>query len=178
MGILLASNLVYGKDLYIVTNDAPGTSRKEDNKLDGDRASFTELPRLRLESASFQARGKEGAMSIIHRLFSLFVLFLCLNAWGESPQKEIKYVPVKPTSPASGQEMYTAYCAVCHGREGLGNGPAAEALKVAPTDLTILARRNGNHYPYNHVMSAITGDLHLAVHGSKEMPVWGGLFWG
>lgn len=117
-------------------------------------------------------------MSIIRRVFSLFVLFLCLNALGESAQKQIKYVPVRPTSPASGQQMYNAYCAVCHGRDGRGNGPAAEALKVPPTDLTILARRNGNHYPYDRVMSAITGDAHLPVHGAKEMPVWGGLFWG
>jgi len=114
----------------------------------------------------------------IRRLSSLFLLFICLNAWGESPLKQIKHVPVKPTSPASGQEMYTAYCAVCHGREGRGNGPAAEALKVRPTDLTILAKRNGNNYPYDRVMSAIEGDIRLPVHGSKEMPAWGGLFWG
>ena len=114
----------------------------------------------------------------IRRVFSLFVLLLCLNAFGESPQKQIKYVPVRPTSPASGQQMYTAYCAVCHGTDGKGNGPAAEALKVPPTDLTILARRNGNNYPYDRVMSAIAGDVHFPVHGSKDMPVWGSLFWG
>jgi mono/diheme cytochrome c family protein len=113
----------------------------------------------------------------IRRVFSLVVLFLCLAAFGESRQKQIKYVPVKPMSPASGQEMYTAYCAVCHGKEGKGNGPAAEALKVPPPDLTILASKNGNNYPYDRVMSAIAGDVRLARHGSKEMPVWSGLFW-
>ena len=60
-------------------------------------------------------------------------------------------MPVKPTSPASAQEMYTAYCAVCHGKDGKGNGPAAEALKVPPPDLTILARKNENNYPYDRV---------------------------
>jgi mono/diheme cytochrome c family protein len=73
--------------------------------------------------------------------------------------------------------MYTAYCAVCHGRDGKGNGPAAEALKVPPADLTILARRNGNKYPSDHVRSAIEGDVRLPAHGSKEMPAWGALFW-
>ncbi|MBZ5572099.1 MAG: cytochrome c [Acidobacteriia bacterium] len=46
-------------------------------------------------------------------------------------------------SPASGQQMYSAYCAVCHGNDGKGGGPAAEALKVPPPDLTVLARKNG-----------------------------------
>ena len=114
----------------------------------------------------------------IRRVFSLLVLFLCLAAFAESQQRQIKYVPVKPTSPASAQEMYTAYCAVCHGKDGKGNGPAAEALRVAPPDLTILARRNENNYPYDRVKSAIVGDVRLPSHGSKEMPVWGELFWG
>src|ERR1035437_2734444 len=109
----------------------------------------------------------------IRRVFSLVVFFLCFAAVGESQQREIKYAPVKPTSPASGQEMYTTYCAVCHGKDGKGNGPAAEALKVPPPDLTTLARKNDNSYPSDRVRSAIAGD----VRGSKEMPVWGELFW-
>ena len=113
----------------------------------------------------------------IRRVFSLVVLFLSLAAFGESQQKQIKHVSVKATSPASGQEMYTAYCAVCHGKEGKGNGPAAEALKVPPPDLTILARKNDNSYPYGRVRSAIVGDARLPAHGSKDMPVWGELFW-
>jgi mono/diheme cytochrome c family protein len=113
----------------------------------------------------------------IRRVFSLVVLFLCLAAFAESQQRQIKYVPVKPTSPASGQEMYTAYCAVCHGKDGKGNGPAVEALKVPPPDLTTLARKNDNSYPSDRVRSAIAGDVRLPTHGAKEMPVWGELFW-
>jgi len=85
---------------------------------------------------------------------------------------------VKATSPASGPEMYTSYCAVCHGIDGKGNGPAAEALKVPPPDLTALAKKNGGKYPSDHVTTVIRGDLRLAAHGTKEMPVWGDLFWG
>ena len=113
----------------------------------------------------------------VRRVFPIIGLFFCLAAFGESQQRQIKPVAVKPTSPASSQQMYTAYCAVCHGRDGKGNGPAAEALKVPPADLTILARRNGNRYPSDHVRSAIEGDVRLAAHGSKEMPAWGALFW-
>ena len=114
----------------------------------------------------------------IRRVFSLAVLFLGLAVFGESQQKEIKYVPVRPTSPASAQEMYTAYCAVCHGIDAKGRGPAADALKVPPSDLTTLAKRNGGKYPSDHVTNAIQGNLYVPAHGSREMPVWGReLFW-
>jgi mono/diheme cytochrome c family protein len=107
----------------------------------------------------------------------LILCLFCLVVLGVAQQKEIRHVPAKPISPASGPEMYKAYCAVCHGMTGKGNGPAAEALKVPPSDLTTLAKKNGGRYPSDHVRSAIQGDLRLAAHGSKEMPVWGELFW-
>lgn len=88
----------------------------------------------------------------------------------------IKHVPIRKTSPASGKEMYKTYCAVCHGMDGTGNGPAASALKAAPTDLTLLSRQNGGKYPAMKVSSAIRGDVNLPAHGSQDMPVWGRLF--
>jgi mono/diheme cytochrome c family protein len=89
----------------------------------------------------------------------------------------IQHVPIKPTSPTSGQEMFTAYCAVCHGTDAKGNGPAASALKTAPADLTQLTKKNGGTYPALKVTSVIRGTADLPAHGSKEMPVWGELFW-
>jgi len=93
-------------------------------------------------------------------------------------EKAIKRVPIKSTSPVSGREMYTAYCAVCHGIDGKGGGPAASALKVPPTDLTLLSKNNGGKYPALKVSSSIRNESDLPAHGSKEMPVWGTLFWG
>jgi len=72
--------------------------------------------------------------------------------------------------------MYTNYCAVCHGTEGKGNGPAADALKTPPVDLTALSKNNGGTYPALKVGSAIRGDAQVTAHGSKGMPVWGKLF--
>jgi mono/diheme cytochrome c family protein len=92
------------------------------------------------------------------------------------PAKVIKHVPVKAVSPASGKEMYMSYCAVCHGTDGKGGGPAASALKVPPTDLTLLSKNNGGKYPALKVTSSIRGEVALPAHGSKEMPVWGTLF--
>jgi len=107
------------------------------------------------------------------------VLAMALGAGAQQtqPSTQIKHVPAKPTSAASGVEMYTNYCAVCHGKDGKGNGPAAPALKAPPTDLTTLAQKNGGKYPALHVSSVIRGEGDLPAHGSKEMPVWGPLFW-
>jgi mono/diheme cytochrome c family protein len=114
-------------------------------------------------------------------MFTALIVFTCtVAAQDQTPcptEKVIEHVPVKFTSPASGKDMYTAYCAVCHGTDGKGGGPAASALKVPPTDLTLLSKNNGGKYPALKVTSAIRNESDLPAHGSKEMPVWGSLFW-
>ena len=114
-------------------------------------------------------------------MFTALIVFACTVAAQDQGQgqseKVIKHVPVQATSPVSGKEMYTAYCAVCHGTDGKGGGPAASALKVPPTDLTLLGKNNGGKYPALKVSSSIRNESDLPAHGSKEMPVWGTLFW-
>ncbi|SRR5271166_1865905 len=95
-----------------------------------------------------------------------------------SSEKTIQHSTIKTTSPASGKEMFNAYCAVCHGTDGKGNGPAASALKVPPTNLTLLSKNNGGKYPSMKVNATVRGTAELPAHGSKDMPVWGPLFWG
>jgi mono/diheme cytochrome c family protein len=107
----------------------------------------------------------------------VIAMALAAGAQQTQPSTQIKHVPMKPTNAASGAEMYTNYCAVCHGKDGKGNGPATPALKIAPTDLTTLAQKNGGKYPALHVTSVIRGEGDLPAHGSKDMPVWGPLFW-
>ena len=112
-----------------------------------------------------------------------WMLVISLVAFGvavsaqDKPEKEIKHIPIKSTSPASGVDMYQTYCAVCHGKDGRGEGPAASALKVPPTDLTLLAQKNGGKYPSMKVVTTIRGEEPLPAHGSKDMPIWGKLFW-
>jgi len=88
----------------------------------------------------------------------------------------IKKVPVTQTSPVDGKAMYNEYCAVCHGQDGRGNGPAAPAMKKTVTDLTKLAMNNKGNFPDAKVGHAIEGDPLLVSHGSLDMPVWGNLF--
>ncbi len=100
---------------------------------------------------------------------------LCL-AQNQSDQKPVvKQTAIKPTSAASGKQMYTAYCAPCHGIDGKGNGPAASAMKAPPTDLTQLARKHDGQYPANRVASVLKFGGGPGAHGSAEMPVWGPL---
>ena len=82
-------------------------------------------------------------------------------------------IAVKKTAATSGQQMYTSYCAPCHGTDGKGNGPAANALRTPPTDLTILAKNNGGKFPGTHVVTVLQFGSELASHGSEQMPVWG-----
>lgn len=110
-------------------------------------------------------------------ILSVVVLLTLVVAALDQSQTVIKNVPVKTTSPTSGKEMYTAYCAVCHGQDGKGGGPAASALKVPPIDLTTLAKNNGGKYPDMKVVATIRGENVMPAHGSREMPVWGQLFW-
>lgn len=100
------------------------------------------------------------------------VAFLLSSLLVSAQETKIQKVPVKPTSAASGKEMFDAYCASCHGMDGKGSGPAAPALKQQPTDLTLLAQKNGGKFPTMSVMSSIR-DVTQNVHGSKDMPVWG-----
>ena len=114
-------------------------------------------------------------------IFTVLVVSTCMVAAQEKTPDQsktvIQHVPITSTSPVSGKEMYTAYCAVCHGTDGKGGGPAASALKVPPTDLTQLSKNNGDKYPALKVTSTIRGTADLPAHGSKDMPVWGELFW-
>ena len=89
---------------------------------------------------------------------------------------KIKTTPVSRTAPNSGVEMYKTYCAVCHGLDGTGNGPAVPALKMAPPDLSKLTANSGGKFPELRVYSTIRGEADIPAHGSKDMPVWGTLF--
>jgi mono/diheme cytochrome c family protein len=76
----------------------------------------------------------------------------------------------------SGRDLYVAYCASCHGMEGRGDGPAAEAMLMRPTDLTRLAQKHGGQFPAPRVQRLLRGLEGFPAHGGKRMPVWGPVF--
>lgn len=82
-------------------------------------------------------------------------------------------IPVNKTSPTSGKQMFTSYCAPCHGVDGRGHGPASTALTTTPTDLTVLSKNHHGIFPDTHIVAVLQFGSVLPAHGSVEMPVWG-----
>ena len=72
-----------------------------------------------------------------------------------------------------GKQEYLASCASCHGTAGKGNGPVAEYLKPKVPDLTIIQKNNAGVFPFARVYDVIDGRQVAAVHGPRDMPVWG-----
>jgi mono/diheme cytochrome c family protein len=101
-----------------------------------------------------------------------FALALAAPAAAQTVKRE----PIKPIGDVSGTATFRAYCTVCHGTSGRGDGPAAKALAKPPADLTQIAKRNGGKFPSSAVRMTITGETTMAAHGSRDMPMWGPVF--
>jgi mono/diheme cytochrome c family protein len=71
---------------------------------------------------------------------------------------------------AEGKNLYTTYCATCHGDQGKGDGVAARSLPVKPADHT-------NGAVMNQLSDAFLADIITkggsAVNKSGFMPAWG-----
>ncbi|HZR25661.1 MAG TPA: c-type cytochrome [Vicinamibacterales bacterium] len=87
--------------------------------------------------------------------------------------QKIERKPAQPIASVQGVDTFNAYCAVCHGKDAKGNGPAAKALAKVPADLTTIAKRHGS-FSQNDVETQILGQL--VSHGTREMPIWGPVF--
>ncbi len=118
----------------------------------------------------------------VMKFISLAVILVVISTFAASQQAPgktattVKHIPITSAPANSGKEMFNSYCAVCHGKDGKGNGPAASAMKTPPTNLTTLAQKNGGKYPASHVAAVIHGEAMTPSHGSQDMPVWGPLF--
>jgi mono/diheme cytochrome c family protein len=75
-----------------------------------------------------------------------------------------------------GREEYQARCGVCHGLDAKGDGVFGQVLKVAPPDLTLLAKNNRGVFPAERVSGVIDGRVEIASHGPRDMPIWGGRY--
>ena len=110
-------------------------------------------------------------------LAALAAVFLVLAVQADQHVK-VEKAPLTWTQAAlgDGEDLYRQTCATCHGLDGKGGGPAAEALKMPVPDLTRLAADNDGVFPTASVHESITGEAKIAVHGSMEMPIWGKAF--
>lgn len=71
------------------------------------------------------------------------------------------------------QTEFKQHCAACHGEDGRGGGPVAQALGVTLPSLTGLAKRNGGKFPLERVYRTVDGSFPVKAHGTLEMPLWG-----
>ncbi len=84
----------------------------------------------------------------------------------------VEYDPIE-----QGRIHYMRYCASCHGEDGRGGGPVAEALKDPPTDITRFRIEEDGTFRVDDLIEIIRGVKDVRAHGTREMPVWGNI-WG
>ncbi len=96
--------------------------------------------------------------------------------------------PADDPGVTQGQQLFTQYCASCHGPTGKGDGPKAAATTPKASDLTQIAKGNEGTFPFYETMLIIEGrtpdaqnqDTSLPglpkAHGSAGMPAWGEVF--
>jgi mono/diheme cytochrome c family protein len=82
---------------------------------------------------------------------------------------------VSSSNPPSGAALYAKHCAVCHGNDLKGTGPAPYPFR-APPDLTTLARRHGGKFPDAYVSKVLRNGVVMPAHGPAEMPISGAEF--
>jgi mono/diheme cytochrome c family protein len=75
-----------------------------------------------------------------------------------------------------GRGDFMTYCAACHGVSGKGDGTIAEFLTITAADLTQMASKNAGVFPRQRAIEVIDGRAQVAVHGERDMPVWGDWF--
>ena len=111
-------------------------------------------------------------------LVCIAVVCVALTLEATAEKVEIKEAPItwKQAALGDGEALFMEACAVCHGVDAKGNGPAAPALAAPAPDLTTLAMHNGGTYPAKEVERTIAGETRVAAHGSLEMPMWGKVF--
>jgi mono/diheme cytochrome c family protein len=110
---------------------------------------------------------------MLKRILVIATAVVIAASFGFADQSQKVVIPVNKTAPNDGKQMYSNYCAPCHGTDGKGTGPAASAMKPQPTDLTLMKKNNKGKFPDTHVVTILQFGVNEPAHGSAKMPVWG-----
>ena len=99
--------------------------------------------------------------------------FLLLVLIANGQEAKVKKAPATYVAPVNGEQLYTHYCASCHGTDLKGGGPAAKSVAGPVPDLTTMAQRNHGQFDSQKVVQIVNGTMDTPGHGTKDMPVWG-----
>lgn len=110
------------------------------------------------------------------RIVGVALAFWLFSGCGGTPPRDQPLQEPAPDFSFEGARLFLEYCTPCHGTSGRGDGPAAEALRTPPADLTRISQRNGGRFPAVEVGQYIDGRFDVPAHGTREMPIWGSVF--
>lgn len=88
--------------------------------------------------------------------------------WAIASAYALALAPRRAPDAALGATLYTAQCASCHGREGLGDGPGAKGLKPAPANFLDAARMS-NRSPYGLYNTITLGVAGTSMEGHPKL---------
>jgi mono/diheme cytochrome c family protein len=71
----------------------------------------------------------------------------------------------------NGKRDFGELCAQCHGASGTGEGRTL--TEASPPDLTLLSKKNGGKFPFEHVYRIVDGREMTESHRRAAMPFWG-----
>ncbi len=113
-----------------------------------------------------------AALSALFFLSSAILCWFVVGSFSRATGVSTHFYLFVYTNPASGQEMYSQYCAGCHGTDGQGHGTAARYCTVPPADLASLAKKNHGLFPAKRVSQVLHSGTGKAPQGQGYMPVW------
>ena len=112
------------------------------------------------------------AKQTIRKALAICALFNPIFSLRAAQQDQARNSTVTHSNSPSGAELFQQHCAVCHGNDLKGVGPAPAPYQVPP-DLTTLARRHGGKFPDAYVEDVLRNGSTLPAHGLAQMPAWG-----
>ena len=112
--------------------------------------------------------------------------FTCVRPWRRPTEGEIYlhqtakfavfaplilFIATSALCQPNGKRDFDELCAQCHGATGTGEGRTL--TEANPPDLTLLSRRNGGKFPFEHVNRIVDGREMTESHTRAAMPFWG-----
>jgi mono/diheme cytochrome c family protein len=97
-----------------------------------------------------QQYSKRGPGSQMRKLVYILIATGCIASATGMPARVSARGDIE-----KGSVTFILNCAVCHGMDGKAQGPLADALKVSPVDLTLLAARHNGQFPVAKVSDVI-----------------------